>query len=138
MNQRITACAFLHHDGKLFIAKRATTKKLLPGKFELPGGHIEVGEDLVSGLKRELQEELGINEAVGDPLHAFTYINGDEHVIEVDFMAQPQESSAKIVVNPEDHAEFRWVTKEEVDEVWDKNDAEYVAIQKGFVRLRLN
>jgi len=43
--QVITACAFIHHtfDGveKVFLPKRAETKKFLPGVYELPGGHIE-------------------------------------------------------------------------------------------------
>ncbi|MDP3883136.1 MAG: hypothetical protein Q8Q48_03725 [Candidatus Staskawiczbacteria bacterium] len=42
--QVITACAFIHHnfDGveKLFMPRRADTKKFLPGVYELPGGHI--------------------------------------------------------------------------------------------------
>ncbi len=40
--QVITACAFIHHsfDGvtKVFLPKRAATKKFLPGVHELPGG----------------------------------------------------------------------------------------------------
>tara|TARA_B110000858_G_scaffold190499_1_gene238523 strand:- start:5693 stop:6268 length:576 start_codon:yes stop_codon:yes gene_type:complete len=31
------------------------------GKFELPGGHIEVGEDAISGAKREFFEETGLD-----------------------------------------------------------------------------
>lgn len=52
--QVITACAFIHQqfDGveKLFWPKRADTKKFLPGVYELPGGHIDFGEDLIPGL----------------------------------------------------------------------------------------
>src|SRR6266566_5216805 len=59
--QVITACVFIHHnfDGieKLFWPKRADTKKFLPGVYELPGGHIDFGEDITAGLKREIQEE---------------------------------------------------------------------------------
>ena len=58
--QVITACAFIHHnfDGveKLFWPKRADTKKFLPGVYELPGGHIDFGEDIVEGLRREIKE----------------------------------------------------------------------------------
>lgn len=40
--QAITACAFIHTnvDGieKVFLPKRADTKKFLPGVYELPGG----------------------------------------------------------------------------------------------------
>jgi ADP-ribose pyrophosphatase YjhB (NUDIX family) len=60
--QVITACAFIHQqfDGveKVFLPRRALTKKFLPGVFELPGGHIDFGEDIVVGLKREIMESL--------------------------------------------------------------------------------
>ena len=52
--QVITVCAFLHHefDGeeKVFLPKRAASKKFLPNKYELPGGHVDFGEDLVTDL----------------------------------------------------------------------------------------
>ena len=48
--QVITAVAFIHakFDGvtKVFLPKRADTKKFLPGVFELLGGHIDFGEEL--------------------------------------------------------------------------------------------
>jgi 8-oxo-dGTP pyrophosphatase MutT (NUDIX family) len=54
--QVFTACAFIHHafDGveKVFLPRRAATKKFLPNVFEVPGGHIDFGEDIADGLKR--------------------------------------------------------------------------------------
>ena len=135
MDQSITACAFVHKNGRLFIAKRADTKIFLPEKFELPGGHIEFGEDIMAGLKREFKEELGLEIRVGNPFYAFTYVSGDKHVIEVDYFAELADPNVDIKLNPEDHSEFRWVTEEEVDEVWDKNDDEYKAVKKGFTLL---
>ena len=60
--QAITACALVWHefDGvkKAFVPKRADTKKFLPGVYNLPGGHVEYGEDIVEALKREYLEEF--------------------------------------------------------------------------------
>jgi 8-oxo-dGTP diphosphatase len=134
--QKITACAFLHKDGKLFIAKRADTKTFLPGKFELPGGHIEYGEQIAEGLKREFREEFGLEIIVGDPFYAFTYMNGENHVIEVDYLAELSDPSAEIHLRPEEHSEYRWVSRAELDAVWDPADPEYAAIQKGFTRIK--
>jgi 8-oxo-dGTP pyrophosphatase MutT (NUDIX family) len=48
--QVITPTAFIHRivNGKacVFMAKRAATKKFLPGVYEIPGGHVEFGEDI--------------------------------------------------------------------------------------------
>lgn len=87
--QVISACAFIHHDfgaiKKVFLPRRATTKKFLPGLYELPGGHIDYGEDIVAGLKCEIMEEFGMNIEAGDPFAAFTYVNTvkGSHSIEV-------------------------------------------------------
>lgn len=45
-------------DGKLLMGKRA--KGIDSGKYEMPGGKIEVGELFIEGLKREIKEETGL------------------------------------------------------------------------------
>jgi len=138
--QVFTACAFLHHafDGveKLFLPKRAATKKFLPGVFELPGGHIDFGEDLVPGLKREVVEELHKEIAVGDPFAVFTYLNEvkGSHSIEVIYFAEFVGGIDDITLNPEDHSEARWFTEEELSELID--DDETKAMRRGFALLR--
>lgn len=131
--QKITACAFLHKEGKLFVAKRADSKKFLPGKFELPGGHIEYKEDIESGLKREFLEEFDLKVKVGDPFYAFTYLDGSNyHTIEIIYFAELADSNSQINIKPEEHSEYRWINRENLDDIWSKEDAEYKAIQKGF------
>ena len=59
--QVITACAVIYRvqNGvtEILLAKRANTKKFLPNHYELPGGHIEYGEQIETGPARELKEE---------------------------------------------------------------------------------
>ncbi|MCP5102521.1 MAG: NUDIX domain-containing protein [bacterium] len=46
---------------RIFLQKRAVTKKIQPGKWDTAvGGHISSGEKIEDGLKREAAEELGI------------------------------------------------------------------------------
>ncbi len=141
--QVFTACAFIHRnvDGatKLFMPKRADTKKFLPGLYELPGGHIDFGETMVSGLKREIQEELGIEIAVGDPFYVFTYTNQikGSHSIEVVYFAQLIGSPDDITLHPEDHSSCGWFTEQEAIKLNNNDqDAELAVIKKGFALLR--
>ncbi len=144
--QVITACAFLHHSfngvEKVFLPKRASTKKFLPDVFELPGGHIDFGEDIVTGLKRELTEEFGMHIAVGDPFAVFTYTNDvkGSHSIEVIYFAVFTDPLDTITINPEDHSEYRWFAENELEQATNdaksSDDVEMLAIQKGFALLR--
>ena len=144
--QVITACAFIHHgfDGvkKLFLPRRAATKKFFPDVFELPGGHIDFGEDIVAGLKREVREEHDMEITVGDPFAAFTYTNEikGSHSIEVIYFAKFVTPISDIKLHADDHSEFQWFEQSEIDKIIDNNkrtdDPEIKAIRKGFILLR--
>jgi 8-oxo-dGTP diphosphatase len=141
--QVFTACAFIHRviDGeeKVFLPKRADTKKFLPGKYELPGGHIDYGEEIKTGLKREVKEELGIGVALGDPFAVFTYTNKvkGSHSIEVVYFAQVIGSPDAITIDPDDHSTCGWFSENEAVALNDdENDAEVTVIKRGFALLR--
>lgn len=89
--------------------KERRQKKFLPGKFELPGGHIEYGEDIVEGLKREFREEFDLEIVVGDVFYVFTYLNGNAYSVEVDYFAELADAQMEICLHPEDHFEYRWM-----------------------------
>lgn len=136
--QKIIACAFIHKNGKLFVARRADTKKFLPGKYELPGGHIEFGEKIEDGLKREIREEFGFDVVVSDPFYAFTYTRDNDmvHSVEVDYFVTLADPNQKIKLNLEDHSEYHWITKKEILNFFEEDDEECRAIRKGFEILQ--
>lgn len=151
--QMISACAFIHHsfDGveKLFLAKRAETKKFLPGVWELPGGHIDFGEDIIEGLRREVREEFDREIRVGDPFFAYTYENHvkGSHTIQVIYFAEFVGPAEGIEVHPEDHSACGWFTKDEIVGLRDEivvatqvsydyaDDPEYLTMLRGFELL---
>lgn len=146
--QVITACAFIHHDfagvEKVFLPKRAATKKFLPGVYELPGGHIDFGEDIIAGLQREINEEFGMQITVGDPFAAFTYTNHvkGSHSVEIIYFAQFKGDASGIKLNPEDHSEYGWFAEEELSKFISENkreeDHEIQVIRRGFSLLKGN
>lgn len=145
-SQVITACAFIHHNfggtEKVFMARRASTKEFLPGEFELPGGHIDYGEDIVEGLRREVLEELGMNIKVEDPFAAFTYTDDtrDQHVVEVIYFAEFADPIENIEINSKDHSEYNWLAEDEIQRVVSgkktEKDPEIQSVRKGFSLLK--
>ncbi|KKR72176.1 MAG: hypothetical protein UU81_C0008G0007 [Microgenomates group bacterium GW2011_GWC1_41_8] len=139
--QAITATAFIYRKNnssvELFAPKRASSKKFLPDKFELPGGHIEFGEDIEEGLLREVREEFHISIKIERPFYAFTYINTatGTHSVEVVYFATIQPEEQKIKLNLQDHSEYRWVLREEALKLWDEEDKEREAVVRGFQNL---
>src|SRR3989344_4303135 len=65
MQEIVVAAAILEEDGTFLIARRPRGKPF-PGKWEFPGGKVEIQETPESCLMRELEEELGIKVAVGE------------------------------------------------------------------------
>lgn len=57
----IVACeAYIVHDGKVLMHKRAEDKKKFPGFWIGPGGHVDEGEDVLTAVIREVKEETGV------------------------------------------------------------------------------
>ena len=52
-------------DGKILVCQR-TRHQTMPMKWEFPGGKIEEGEQPRDALRRELEEELGVQAKIGD------------------------------------------------------------------------
>jgi 8-oxo-dGTP diphosphatase len=57
--------ALIVKDGKILVCQR-TKHQTMPLKWEFPGGKIEEGEQPRDALRRELEEELGIDATIGD------------------------------------------------------------------------
>jgi len=50
--------AVLNHENKVFVGKRKDNPS---DKWQMPQGGVDVGEDLITAMKRELFEETGIS-----------------------------------------------------------------------------
>ncbi len=54
------ACGVLVRDGRVLLGKRAASRALYPGVWDVFGGHQETGETIAQTLVRELEEELDV------------------------------------------------------------------------------
>ncbi len=115
-----TGCVIVR-DGKALVTVRASEPE--KGKVDIPGGFLKIDEDPIAALKRELNEELGVEITVSmsDCIQAVPHPYGDdgEWTLAMGFKARLV--SGEPTPN-DDVASCMWVGPEQVDELdwaWD-------------------
>lgn len=93
-----------------FLIAQRPPEGMLGGLWEFPGGKLHAGETLAECLRREMEEELAVEVAVGDLVtvvkHAYTHFRITLHAFECTLLAgQPQ---------PIGVADWRWVALEDL------------------------
>jgi NADH pyrophosphatase NudC (nudix superfamily) len=126
-NAAPTAGAVIVRDGKALITKRARPPE--KDRYDIPGGFLDPDEDPIAGLKREVEEELGMNIEVSfdDFVQAVPHRYGEDGdwTLAMGFIVRTANGEP---VAADDVAEVRWVTQEELDGIdfaWD-HDREMV------------
>lgn len=103
--QRVVVAGFLHDGNEVLLARRASTKLIAPGKYHLPGGHVEHGENPANSLARELHEELNVSVQVSEPLWVFDYVWGEAHTVGVVYRVELQGAREELTWDVEDIAD---------------------------------
>jgi 8-oxo-dGTP diphosphatase len=105
INPRPTVCAVVVDGDRVMLVRRAVTPRR--GCWDLPGGFLELGEHPAEGLRRELQEETGLEVELLEPLGFFldAYPEPGEGTLNLYYLARvtggrPEPGS--------DVAEIRW------------------------------
>lgn len=81
--KRVVAGLITRND-KLLVCQR-TRHQTMPLKWEFPGGKIEEGEQPRDALRRELEEELGIEAEVGDEIARIQHEYPNGGIVELRF-----------------------------------------------------
>ena len=83
------------------------------GLWEFPGGKIEPGENCDEALKREIEEELGVNIVVDDFLCTTDYDYPTLHITMHCYLCSIESGSIEL----REHKSARWLTAETLDSV---------------------
>ena len=113
--------AILHRGGAYFATQRGYGE--FEGMWEFPGGKIEPGESREVALKREIQEELGVNIAFENLLCTTEYDYPSFHLTMHCYLC----SVASDEIELREHKSALWLTAETLDSVeWLPADKEVV------------
>lgn len=116
MKTQIVLTGILRDKDLFLIVKRNENDNLYPGAWEFPGGHLEDGETIKEGLKRELLEEIGFTDEFNPRItHYYDEIKSKNgkliYNLEIDFIINVDRSNLEIKLSNE-HSEYKWVTKD--------------------------
>ena len=118
--------AIIHRDGAYFATQRGYGE--FEGMWEFPGGKIEPGESREDALKREIQEELGVDIYIKELLCTTEYDYPTFHLTMHCYLC----SVASGEIELREHKSAQWLTAETLDTVeWLPADREIIAMLRA-------
>ena len=100
--------------GKLLILKRAPGMSYEPGTWDLPGGHLAIGELFEECVAREIKEETGLAVTIERLIGVHNSIGPYVQVI---FACGLRGRGREIILRPYEHTDSRWVSAAELGQL---------------------
>jgi 8-oxo-dGTP diphosphatase len=97
--------------GRILVLRRASTMRYAPGAWDLPGGHLALGETAEQCLLREVKEETALDVAIEGVLGINTMAG--EPYVQVIYACRLSVYQG-IRLRPDEHDASAWVTSAEL------------------------
>lgn len=134
----------LNAEGKVLVLKRPQHEKSGAGKYDLPGGSIEQGEDIKKALTREITEETGLEAEIGPVIHVFDFEKGEGGESTtigkgIRFLAFYKNGEVKL--DEKEHSQFEWLDIDEAikkfaDKGFEKDKRDSLIKAKEYLELK--
>ena len=125
--------AVIYKDVKIFATQRGYGE--FEGMWEFPGGKIEPGESREDALKREIQEELGVDIYIKELLCTTEYDYPTFHLTMHCYLC----SVASGEIELREHKSAQWLTAETLDTIeWLPADKDVIDKLKTFINETSN
>lgn len=98
-------------NGRCLLLKRSASSKGNPGKWDLPGGKVDAGENFEEALIREVAEETGLRISVGRV--AGTAESELEMTRVIYLIMEGRVESGEVSLSDE-HDDYLWVDKQDL------------------------
>jgi 8-oxo-dGTP diphosphatase len=110
--QQMCTGALIERPEGLMLVRRSSSETFLPGVYELPGGGMEEGEDIIECLCREVLEETSIRVTeIDDVADSFDYTSDSgKKVRQFNFLLRGE---GEIKLDSKEHDSIRYVRRVE-------------------------
>ena len=116
MKQRIVVCCLVHRGNDYLFIKQDKSNGAYPNTYHIPGGGLDLGEDLEKGVRREVFEETNINLKNVKKAHfdydLLDYYKGSPH--QLIYLYYTAEYGSGEPTPKSDAKEIIWVNKKEL------------------------
>jgi len=102
--------AIIRKDVQILLLQRSSKSGFDPDLWELPGGKIDYGENLVDALEREVKEEVGLVIKIGRPFKTWHFYKDPFWVTGVTFLCDYISGNVNL---SSEHADYVWIDPEE-------------------------
>lgn len=113
----VNRCFVRREDGRLLLLRRAPDKENNADKWEVPGGKVDEGQDLVRAQEREVMEETGLLvQAIVPLVFVDSYLIGAGRYKGLPYVALfsiTKLLGGNLTISDE-HTDFTWVSYEEM------------------------
>lgn len=98
-------------ENKFLVLRRSSTHPTMPFYWDVPGGHLEEGENLVEAIQRETYEETGFKTENIKLLGVEAdFSNSGKYWVQIAYVCEVD--SPEVIISYE-HDQFKWVSPEE-------------------------
>jgi len=119
--------------GKILLLHRSPIKyPETKGSWDIVGGRIDPGTNLIDNLKREIREETGL-EMIYEPILIYAQdiiLNTEQHIVRLTYSTQ---TKGKPVLDTSENDEYKWLTVEEIKKHPDLDVYAKEIIDKGLL-----
>ena len=98
--------------GKVLVLRRAASMAYRPDHWDLPGGHLAIGETFEECLMREIREETGLTAKIERMLGVNQGAEGP--YVQLIYACAVAADHPPIVLRPFEHSEARWLAVAEI------------------------
>jgi len=111
---RVACATIISHNNKILLVQE--NKEIAKGKYSLPCGKLEFGEEIIDCAIRETKEETGLDVKIKKCIGIYQRPASKEDTNTIFFVFEAKPSSGEITTC-EDHPEVKYFSIEEIEKI---------------------